>query len=263
MDFSQIIYDKREGVATVTLNRPERLNAFTWTIQREMREAVSDADQDDSIGAIVVTGAGRSFCAGLDVEDLKTISKGGKEAKAGMPEERQAMFVYLTELKKPVIGALNGHSVGIGLALTLYFDIRIAAESSKMSFIFVQRGLAPELGTSWILPRLIGFGPALEMALTGRMVGAREAFELKLVHRVVPDDQLVTSAQALGRDIATKCTPLGVAEAKRSFYLHQTMDLATALIDNEATSRKMNKSEDFKEAIKAFAEKRAPHFKGR
>lgn len=174
MDFSQIIYDKNDGVATITFNRPQRLNAFTWTIQREMREAVTDADQDDSIGAIVVTGAGKSFCAGLDVEDLRTISKGGKEAKAGMPEERQAMFVYLTELKKPVIGALNGHSVGIGLALTLYFDIRIAAESSRMSCIFVQRGLAPELGTSWILPRLIGFGPALEMALTGRMVGARE-----------------------------------------------------------------------------------------
>ena len=263
MDFSQIIYDKSDGVATITFNRPERLNAFTWTIQREMREAALDADQDDSIGAIVVTGAGKSFCAGLDVEDLRTISRGGKEAIAGMPQERQAMFVYLTELKKPVIGALNGHSVGIGMALTLYFDIRIAAENSKMSFIFVQRGLAPELGTSWILPRLIGFGPALEMALTGRMVGAREALELKLVHRVVPDDQLVTSAQALGREIATKCTPLGVAEGKRSFYRHQTMDLAAALIDNEATSRKMNKSEDFKEAIKAFAEKRAPHFKGR
>ncbi|MGO9062206.1 MAG: enoyl-CoA hydratase/isomerase family protein [Candidatus Binataceae bacterium] len=263
MDFSQIIYDKSDGVATIIFNRPERLNAFTWTIHREMREAVLDADQDDSIGAIVVTGAGKSFCAGLDVEDLRTISQGGKQAKAGMPEERQAMFVYLTELKKPVIGALNGHSVGIGLALTLYFDIRIVGESSKMSFIFVQRGLAPELGTSWILPRLIGFGPALEMALTGRMVGAREALELKLVNRVVPDDQLLASAQALAREIAVKCTPLGVAEAKRSFYRHQTVDLATALIDNEATSRKMNKSEDFKEALKAFAEKRAPRFKGR
>lgn len=263
MDFSQIIYDKNDGVATITFNRPQRLNAFTWTLHREMREAVLDADQDDAIGAIVVTGAGKSFCAGLDVEDLKTIGKGGKEAKAGMPEERQAMFVYLTELKKPVIGALNGHSVGIGFALTLYFDIRLVGESSKMSLIFVRRGLAPELGTSWILPRLIGFGPALEMALTGRMVGAREAFELKMVHRVVPDNELVACAQALAREIATNCTPLGVAEAKRSFYRHQTMDLAAALADNEAVSRKMNKSEDFKEAIQAFAEKRAPRFKRR
>ena len=144
MDFSQILYDKSDGVATITFNRPSRLNAFTWTMHREMREAAMDADQDDSIGAIVVTGAGRSFCAGLDVEDLRTISQGGKEARAGMPEERQAMFVYLTELKKPVIGALNGHSVGIGMSLTLYFDIRIAAESARMSMIFVQRGLAPD-----------------------------------------------------------------------------------------------------------------------
>jgi 2-(1,2-epoxy-1,2-dihydrophenyl)acetyl-CoA isomerase len=131
-----------------------------------------------------------------------------------------------------------------------------------MSMIFVQRGLAPEVGASRLLPRMIGFAPALEMSLTGRMVGAREALDLKLVHRVVPDDQLVTSAQALAREIATRCTPLGVAEAKRSFYRHQTMDLGAALIENEATS-KMNKSEDFKEALKAFAEKRAPRFTGR
>ena len=262
MDFSQIIYAKTDGVATVTFNRPDRLNAFTWTMHREMREAINDAEEDESIGAIVITGAGKSFCAGLDVEDLRTISKGGKEAKAGMPEERQAMFVYLAELKKPVIGALNGHSVGIGFSLTLYFDIRIAAESARMSMIFVQRGLAPEVGASRLLPRMIGFAPALEMALTGRIVGAREALDLKLVHRVVPDDQLVTSAQALAREIATRCTPLGVAEAKRSFCRHQTMDLGAALIENEATS-KMNKSEDFKEALKAFAEKRAPRFTGR
>lgn len=263
MDFSQIIYDKSDGVATVTFNRPARLNAFTWTMHREMREAMADAEADDSIRAIVVTGAGKSFCSGLDVDDLRTISKGGKEAREGMPEERQAMFVYLTQVKKPIIGALNGHSVGIGFSLTLYFDIRIAAESAKMSMIFVRRGLAPELGASWLLPRIIGFAPALEMALSGRMVGAREALELKLVHRVVPDDQLVASAQALAHEIAINCTPLGVAEAKRLFYRHQTMELAAALTENEATTRRMSKSEDFKEALRAFAEKRRPRFKGR
>ena len=178
MDFTQIIYDKRDGVATVTFIRPHRLNAFTWTMHREMREAIGDAEADDSVRAIVVTGAGKSFCSGLDVDDLRTISKGGKEAREGMPEERQAMFVYLTEVRKPIIGALNGHSVGIGFSLTLYFDIRIVAESARMSMIFVRRGLAPELGASWFLPRIIGFAPALEMALTGRMVAAREALEL-------------------------------------------------------------------------------------
>jgi enoyl-CoA hydratase/carnithine racemase len=263
MDFTQIIYEKSDAVATITFNRPERLNAFTWTMHREMRDAMLDAQADDSIGAIVVTGAGKSFCSGLDVDDLRTISKGGKEARAGMPEERQAMFVYLTELTKPIIGAINGHSVGIGFSMILYFDIRIASDNAKMSMIFVQRGLAPELGASWLLPRLIGFGPALEMALSGRMVAAREALELKLVHRVVPEDQLVSSAQGLARDIATKCSPLGVAEAKRGFYHYQTMELAAALADNEATTRKMNKSEDFKEAIKAFAQRRPPRFRGR
>jgi len=263
MNFTQVVYEKSDGVATVTFNRPGRLNAFTWTMHREMREAIADAEADESVGAIVVTGAGKSFCSGLDVDDLKTISKGGAEARAGMPEERQAMFVYLTEVKKPIIGALNGHSVGIGFSLTLYFDIRIAAESAKMSMMFVRRGLAPELGASWFLPRLIGFAPALEMALTGRMVGAREALEMKLVHGVVPDEQLVASAQALGREIAANCTPLGVAEAKRLFYRHQTMELAPALAENEATTRKMSKSEDFKEALRAFAERRAPRFKGR
>ena len=110
MDFSEILYEKSEGVATITFNRPNRLNAFTWTMHREMREAAMDADRDASIGAIVVTGAGRAFCAGLEMQDLKTISQGGKEAKAAMPEEGQAMFMYLNELNKPVIGALNGHS---------------------------------------------------------------------------------------------------------------------------------------------------------
>ncbi len=263
MEFSQILYGKSEGVATITFNRPNRLNAFTWTMHREMRAAIANAEADDSIGAIVVTGAGKSFCAGLDADDLRTISRGGEAARAGMPEERQAMFVYLTELKKPVIGALNGHVVGIGFVLSLYFDIRIAAENAKMSMIFVRRGLAPELGASWILPRLIGFAPALEMALTGRMVAAREALELKLVNRVVPDADLLGAAQSIGSDIAHNCTPLGVAEAKRLFYRHRTGELAPALAENEIVTRKMSKSEDFKEGLRAFAEKRPPRFRGR
>ncbi len=261
MDFSQIIYEKSGGAATITLNRPARLNAFTWTMHREMRAAIADAEADDSIGAIVVTGAGKSFCAGLDADDLKTISKGGKEAWAGMPEERQAMFVYLTELNKPVIGALNGHCVGIGFSMALYFDIRVAAESAKMSMIFVRRGLAPELGASWLLPRMIGFAPALEMGLSGRMVGAREALELKLVNRVVPDHQLVAAAQAIARDIADNCSPLGVAQAKHLFYRHQVIDLRQALAENEATTRRMSRSEDFKEALRALSEKRPPRFR--
>jgi enoyl-CoA hydratase/carnithine racemase len=263
MDFSQILYAKADRVATITFNRPERLNAFTWTMHREMREAIEDAQADDSIGAVVVAGAGKSFCSGLDVEDLKRISRGGEEARADMPAERQAMFVYLTEMKKPVIGALNGHAVGIGFALSLYFDIRIAAESAKLSMIFVRRGLAPELGASWILPRLIGFAPALEMALTGRMVTAREALELKLVSRVVPDEELHSAAHALAADIANNCSPLGIAEAKRLFYHHRTMELEAALIENEATTRRMSKSADFKEGLRAFAEKRPPKFTGR
>jgi enoyl-CoA hydratase/carnithine racemase len=172
-------------------------------------------------------------------------------------------FSWMLALKKPVIGAINGPAVGMGFANALYCDIRIAAEKARMGLIFTQRGLGIEFGSSWMLPRIIGVANAMDLAVTGRLIEAAEAHRMGLVSKVVPDAQLMTAARELAAQIATQCTPLGISHVKRMVYNHLFTDLATALADNDASAAKLTRSEDFKEGIKAFLEKRAPKFTGR
>jgi enoyl-CoA hydratase/carnithine racemase len=169
----------------------------------------------------------------------------------------------LLALHKPVIAAINGACVGMGFTHSLYFDIRIASERARMGLIFVRRGLAIEHGSSWMLPRIVGVAHAVDLAVTGRLVDAQEALRMGLVSKVVPPEQLIPTARELAKEIATQCSPLGVANAKRLIYGHLFTDLATAMAEEEESIRVMTHSEDFREGVKAFVEKRAPRFTGR
>lgn len=274
MDFAEIIYEKSDRIATVTFNRPEKLNAWTPKMGAETRTAMMDADRDPDVGAIIVTGAGRAYCSGADMGTLSEISAGRASAGGGDGGRDQEwlkdaradyrnQYAYPLALKKPVIGAINGACVGLGFTTCLFQDIRIASDNARLGLIFVQRGLAIEHGSSWMLSRIVGVSRAVELAVTGRLVDANEALSIGLVHRVVPQAKLLETAREVAGHIAHKCSPLGVSEAKRLVYRHMFTDLATAIHDDDASMQMMTRSDDFKEGIKAFIEKRAPKYSGR
>src|SRR5579862_3245778 len=272
MDFAEIIYDKKDRVATVTMNRPEKMNAWTPKMGAEMRTAMMDAERDPEVGAIIVTGAGRAYCAGADMTALSNIASGhgsARQADAEDPFMAQQRADYRTSyswplaLNTPVIGAINGACVGLGFTTCLYQDIRIASDNARLGLIFTQRGLAIEHGSSWMLPRIVGIARAMELAITGRLVDANEALEMGLVNRVVPQDKLMPTVREIASGIANKCSPLGVAQAKKMIYQHLFTDLATGVRDDDASMEMMTHSEDFKEGVKAFVEKRAPKFTGK
>jgi enoyl-CoA hydratase/carnithine racemase len=274
MNFNEIIYDKSDRIATVTFNRPDKLNAWTPKMGAETRTAMTDADRDPDIGAIIVTGAGRAYCAGADMGNLSEISQGRASAGGGaggrdeewLKDTRadyRNQYAYLLALKKPVIGAINGACVGLGFTTCLYQDIRIASENARLGLIFVQRGLAIEHGSSWMLSRIVGVARAVELAVTGRLVDANEALTMGLVHRVVPQAKLMETAREVAGQIAHKCSPLGVSEAKRLVYRHLFTDLDTAIRDDDESMQMMTRSDDFREGVKAFVEKRPARFSGR
>jgi enoyl-CoA hydratase/carnithine racemase len=272
MDLKDIVYEKSERVATVTYNRPEKMNAWTTRMFDELRSALDDADGDSNIGAIIITGAGRAYCAGADMGGLSRAAEGterigglGRPAPGteNLDPNYRGRFSWMLSIKKPIIGAINGPAVGMGFANTLYCDIRIASDRARMGLIFVRRGLAIEFGSSWMLPRLVGIANAIDLAVTGRLVDAQEALRMGLVSRVVTAEELMPVARELATEIATQCSPLGVAHAKRHVYNHLFTDLATALKEEDESVGVMAESEDFKEGIKAFLEKRAPRFPGR
>jgi enoyl-CoA hydratase/carnithine racemase len=273
MNFTDIIYEKSDRVATVTLNRPERMNAWRGQLESEMRTAMQDADADPAIGAIVVTGAGKAFCAGMDMAGLAKfaasdegaaheLSANRRETNALNPNFR-GRFAWMVAMGTPIIGAINGACVGLGFANSLHYDIRIASDRARMGLIFPRRGLAIELGSSWLLPRIVGLANAVDLAITGRLIDAEEAHRIGLVTRVVKQDELLPAAHALADEIATQCSPLGVANAKRLVYSGQFTDLTAACIDEDETAIRMTQSDDFKEGIKAFMEKRAARFTGK
>jgi len=272
VDFSDILYDKSDRIATITLNRPEKLNAWTRRMGDEVRERMLEADRDDDVRVIVVTGAGRAYCAGADMDLLAKISR-GEESGTGIHEvpaspsdvgvNYRGRFSYMLAMRKPIIGAINGACVGIGFTSSLYFDMRIASAEARLGLIFVRRGLAIEHGSSWMLPRLVGVPTALDLALTGRLVDAQEALAMGLVNRVVPADQLLSTVKEIAGEIATKCAPLGVAQAKRMIYDHLFTDLATAMREDDQATERVFESEDFKEGVAAFREKRPARFRGR
>lgn len=254
-----VTYEVANHVATITLNRPDKLNAWTANMARAAGAAMQTADQDPEVRVIVLTGSGRGFCAGADMSLLTSIVSEGLDPDTS-PASRRAP---LPEVSKPVIGAINGHAVGLGLALALFCDIRIAAESAKFGTAFARRGLIAEFGLAWMLPRLVGLGNAMEMLLSARMVDAAEAKQIGLVSRVLPDEQFAATVAAYAQEMASGVSPRSTKVIKRQVYqgMSQTLDHAFQVSENEMLASLQ--CEDFREGVAHFMEKRAPRFKGR
>jgi enoyl-CoA hydratase/carnithine racemase len=267
MAYSEIIFSKDDGVATITLNRPQAYNAWTPTMSREMRDAFADADNDDHIGAIIFTGAGKAFCSGADMSLVgkRAASSGEPAAPRSAPAvpakpRRPGLLPYLRDLRTPVIGAINGVAAGIGFTIPLYFDFRIAAQSARIGSIFSRRGLTIEDATAYYLPRIVGLANALDLIVTGRMVSAEEALKLGYLREVVPDDQLMPRALEIARDIAHNCSAVSIAQSRRMLLEHFNSDLDRVLRDADEITKWMYSLDDIKEGVRAFAEKRTPRF---
>ena len=256
-----IEYSVDDPVALIRLNRPARLNAFTRHTLREIRQAVDEAAADRRVVGIVITGNGRGFCAGLDLEDLARVTATDEPPAATPENEVPGLFTYLLEVPKPVISAINGVAVGGGLILALMSDLRFASSAASLSTIFLKRGLVAEHGSSWLLPRLVGLGRALDLLWMSDRIGAEEARELGLVDRVFEPENLLTSACDYVRRLAETSPPTTIAETKRLVYRHVGTDYRTALRETEVVQNQAVAAPDAAEGARAFIEKRPPRFR--
>jgi enoyl-CoA hydratase/carnithine racemase len=264
MSFQEIRYEVAEGVLTITLDRPDRLNAFTPTMGRELIEAFDQADADDAVRAVVVTGAGRGFCAGADLgAGGGTFDWREREASgAGVPRDgggQVALRIFAS--LKPVIAAINGPAVGVGITMTLPMDVRIAASGTKIGFVFAQRGIVPEACSSWFLPRIVGISQAMEWVATGRVFSSEEALAGGLVRSLHDTPDVLGAAQALAREIAGSAAPVSVALARRMMWT--MLGAAHPMEAHRADSRAMfarGQSADAREGIESFLEKRPAQF---
>jgi enoyl-CoA hydratase/carnithine racemase len=265
MDFETIRYEVADRVLTITLHRPERLNAFTETMRTELIDAFERADGDDEVRAVIVTGAGRGFCAGMDLGGGGGTFDYGEHADGEIPRDGGGRVVLrIFECTKPVIAAINGPAVGVGITMTLPMDIRLAAESARMGFVFTRRGIVPEACSSWFLPRLVGISQAMEWVASGRVFDAQEALAGGLVRSVHPDGELLDAAHALAQEIAQHTAPVSVALARR--LLWNMLGAEHPMEAHRADSRAMfarGRSEDAREGVTSFLEKRDPRFSDR
>lgn len=268
LSFETLLLSVEDGVATITLNRPERMNAFTPLMRDEVIAAFDHTDANDAVRAVIVTGAGKAFCAGAD------LGKGGAtfdhaSRKEAVGEENLVDGVYrdgggMTTLRiyrslKPVIAAVNGAAVGIGMTMQLPMDIRIASTEARFGFVFARRGIVPEAASSWFLPKVVGLSTALEWCFTGRVFSAREAFERGLVRSLHAPDELLPAARALAREIADHTAPVSVALTRQMLWRMAAADhpMAAHRIDSRAIQAR-GASADAKEGVSSFLEKRAP-----
>lgn len=261
-EYETILLNIDGPVALITLNRPERLNAWTWQMDTELKHAFCTLDERDEIRAIVVTGAGRAFCAGMDLEAGGTTFGGDSaKARAYWMERYPGINKRVDELSTPIIAAINGSAVGAGLTMPLSWDMRFAAENAKLGFVFNRRGIIPDADLIWWVPRLIGFSRAMDVLLTGRIFTGREAAEMGLVSRAVPAEQLLETALAAARDIARNVGPVSAAITRRLAYRFiQEADRATAYELQTRLFGWSGKQPDAHEGITAFLEKRDPRW---
>ena len=264
MTYECLLYEVKDGIATLTLNRPERLNALGGTLRQDLHDAVTRAGADPEVRVMVVTGAGKGFCSGGDVKVMG-------EAKAGQRERpliekvapgRDRTLLAMREAPQPIIAAVNGAAAGAGMNLALGCDLRIASTNAKFTQAFVKRGLHPDWGGTYFLPRVVGMAKACEMIFTGEVIDAAEALRLGIVSQVVAPEELLPAAYDLARRIAAG-PPVAIRLAKRSLYANEDLDLRGALQMETMAQNICFETEDATEGIRAFGEKRAPIFKGR
>ncbi len=271
----ETIYDIADGVATITLNRPEKLNAWTAAMEREVRSAVEEAERDTNVRVIVLTGAGRGFCAGADMSLLsaaatqgvdedtaRRIQSGGVWQEGSLPDF-QKKYSYFLGVAKPVIAAINGPAVGLGLVIPLYCDLRWAAENARFSTTFAQRGLIAEYGMAWMLPRIVGLPDAIDLLFSARTITASEALAIRLVNRVYPQEGFATTVHEQAAQLASSVSPRSLGIIKRQVYAGMFQSLAESFDLSVAELVASLRSEDFKEGVAHFLEKRAPKFNGR
>jgi enoyl-CoA hydratase/carnithine racemase len=263
MAYEQILTDLSDSILTITLNRPERLNAWTAQMGHELRAAFDEADADDEVRAIIVTGAGRGFCAGADLAgggDTFDYRKRDVAGAAGRDNGGE-FSLRIFDSKKPVIGAINGPAVGVGATMTLPMDVRLAADDAKMGFVFARRGIIPEACSSWFLPRVVGISQAMEWVSTGRVFSAQEALDGGLVKSLHPKDELLGAARALATEIVENTAPVSVALARQLMW--RMLGAEHPMMAHRADSRGMvarGQSADAMEGVTAFLEKRPAVF---
>lgn len=270
MDLKATRYDLVGAIATVTLARPHRMNAWTGRMHTEYRWCIDQAERDAAVRVIVVTGEGRAFCAGADAAALEGhIEKGGYDPGTpdpmanpgyGVRPEFDANFAFHFGLTKPVIAAVNGPAAGVGLVLACFADIRFAASGAKLTTAHGKLGLPAEYGLSWLLPRLVGVARAAELLLSSRIFLADEAKEMGLVHEVCEASQVLQRATDYARDLATKVSPSSLAETKRQLYSDLHRDVASAVAGSEDLLNRMTREPDYQEGVRAWLEKRPPEW---
>jgi len=266
MSYNTIIYDVEDGILTLTLNRPEKLNAFTGEMLTEMIDAFDRADADDDVRAIIVTGAGRGFCAGADLSGgSDTFNSDAREDREDgvQPDGGGKLTLRIYELNKPIIAAINGPAVGVGITMTLAMDIRIAADIAKFGFVFARRGIVPEACSSYFLPRVVGISQALEWCFSGRVFTADEALRGGLLRSLHPKDELLEAARGIARDIADNTSAVSVSLIRHMMWRMLGADhpIEAHKIDSRGVYY-TGRSADSKEGVASFLEKRAAQFPG-
>lgn len=258
-----LIVERRGPVALITLNRPEKLNAFTTGLLDELRSSVEESANDPGVVGIIITGAGRGFCAGLDAAELGRAVASGSGGQADVrPGDLPGLFSWLLSIPKPVIAAVNGVAAGGGFVLALMSDIRIASTQAEFTSVFSKRGLIAEHGSSWLLPRLVGVGRALDLLWTSRKIDAAEAWRIGLVEQVTKPAELLEAAEQYIRELAEGVSPSSLAETKRLVYSHLGLGYEAALIDAETARLASLDRADAREGAAAFNERRPPRFPG-
>jgi enoyl-CoA hydratase/carnithine racemase len=273
MNYEQILAKAEHGVLTLTLNRPDKLNAYTAQMGAELEDAFIRADENDDVRVVVVTGAGRGFCAGADMSSgsgaFDTAEGGGKVFGAGArsSDARRSGAGFIGAIfncRKPSIAALNGPAVGVGITLTLPMDIRIASSSAKIGFVFARRGLVPEAGAAWFLPRIVGFSQAMRWCLSGKVFDAQEALRGGLVTDVVEPDALLPRAREIAREIAEETAPVSIALTRQLLWRFAGDEHPWDLLKVDAPlNMELGAAADVKEGVSAFLEKRKPKFPGK